>query len=440
VNRTWRPAALIALLLLSAFCTSTPRAAAPSSQFPLDPREGLSGPFPPGVRDGWEALAARQFARAREQFQKAESREPGLASKIGLIEVLVEEASLPEALAACQQTLADSNPTPPLLVACGEAHARSGQALEGLDLYRRALTGATPRPGLEARAAELRTQAGEQLLRQAQVSAGQKDWKAARQEIARAVELDPRSAPARETAGDVELAAGDRPAALALYQRALDLSPQDRTLWKKIASLALELSDFGAAVPVLDKLAAEDPTYETRAAEARLSFRIANWPAAQRAAALAPRLSRGEAALLLWWMVPEVRDTQVTEGIIASDVVGRPDGPEIMRVFSLQLLDVDRGTHRASPDAQLTFSAACKAYMRLLGLLRSGQGLPCLYGRSPGSLSTGEAVRAARECRIIGEKDGPPVTGASFSRSVDRVRTLAARGENGSGKSESKTP
>jgi tetratricopeptide (TPR) repeat protein len=439
VNRTWRPAALLALLLLSSSCGSATRSAA-RDQFPLDPREGLAGPFPPGVRAGWEALSTGHLARAREQFQKAEAREPGLASKIGLIEVLVEEASLPQALASCSQTLADADSTAPLLVACGEAHARSGQALEGLELYRRALARAGRRPGLEARAAKLRSLASEQLRLQAQEAAGQKDWKAARQEIVQAIELDPQSGPARETAGDIDLEAGDRPAALARYQQALDLAPLDRTLWKKIATLALELSDYGAAVPVLDKLAAEDPSYEEQAAQARLSFRTANWPAAERSAALAPRLTRGEAALLLWWMVPEVRETKVTEGIIASDVVGRPDAPEIMRVFSLQLLDVDRETHRASPDAPLTFSAACKTYLRLLGLLRPGQPPPCLSGRSADSFSSGEAIRAAKECRLIGETEGPPVSGAAFSRSVDRVRALAARGEKGSRRNESKTP
>jgi tetratricopeptide (TPR) repeat protein len=440
VNRIWRPAALLALLLLSSSCGSASRSAAPNDQFPLDPREGLVGPFPPGVRAGWEALFKGHLPRARQQFQTAEAREPGLAAKIGLIEVLVEEASLPQALASCSQTLADADSTAPLLVACGEAHARSGQAIEGLELYRRALDRAGRRPGLEARAAVLASLASEQLRRQAQEAAGQKDWKAARQEIARAIELDPESGPARETAGDVELEAGDRPAALVRYRQALDLAPLDRTLWKKIATLALELSDYGVAAPVLDKLAAEDPSYEAQAAEARLSFRIANWPAAERSAALALQLTRGEAALLLWWMVPEVRQTKVTEGIIASDVVGRPDAPEITRVFSLQLLDVDRETHRASPDAQLTFSAACKTYLRLLGLLRPGRPSSCLSGRSADSFSSGEAIRAAKECRLIGETEGPPVSGATFSRSVDRVRALAARGENGSRKNESKTP
>ena len=440
MNRAWRPAALLGLSLFSAACASTPGATTPADRFPLDPRQGLSGPFPSGVRSGWEALSAKDLRRAREQFEKAEARQPGLASRIGLVEVLVEEGSLPEALAACGQVLQGVEPTVPLLVACGEAHARSGQALEGLELYRRALSHAGRRPGLEARAAELGSLAGEQLRRQAQEAAGQRDWKAARQEIAQSIELNPQSAPARETAGDIEREAGDLPAALSRYLQALDLAPNDRTLWKKIAPLAVALSDYGAAVPVLDKLAAEDPSFETQAADARLSFRVANWPAAQRSAALSPRLTRGEAALLLWWLVPEVRDTRVTEGIIASDVVGRPDAAEIMRVFSLQLLDVDRETHRASPDAQLTFSAASLTYLRLLGLLRPGIPPPCLGGRAADSFGSGEAIRAARTCRLIGEAEGPPVSGAAFSRSVDRVRTLAVSGEKDSPARESKSP
>ena len=440
MNRAWRPAALLGLSFLCASCASTPGGPAPADQFPLDPRQGLSGPFPSGIRSGWEALSAKDLRRAREQFEKAEARQPGLASQIGLIEVLVEEGSLPEALASCGRLLAGPDPTVPLLVACGEAHARSGQALEGLGLYRRALAHAGRRPGLEARAAELGALAGEQLRRQAQEAAGQKDWKAARQEIAQAIELNPQSAPARETAGDIEREAGDLPAALARYQQALDRAPNDPTLWKKIAALALALSDYGAAVPVLDKLAAIDPSYEAQAADARLSFRVGNWPAAQRSAALSPRLTRSQAALLLWWLVPEIRETRVTEGIIASDVVGRPDAAEIMRVFSLRLLDVDRDTHRASPDAPLSFSAASQTYLRLLGFLRPGIPPPCLGGRAADSFASGEAIRAARACLLIGETEGPPVSGAAFSRSVDRVRKLAASGENDAGAGKSKSP
>ena len=93
--------------LLAAACASTPGGARlPADQFPLDPRQGLSGPFSSGHPGRMGRARARDLRRAREQFEKAEARQPGLASRIGLIEVLVLEGSLPEALAACGQMLA----------------------------------------------------------------------------------------------------------------------------------------------------------------------------------------------------------------------------------------------------------------------------------------------------------------------------------------------
>ncbi len=432
---------LTVLLFLSASCATTSRPAAPRDAFPLDPREGLPGPFPSGVSSGWEALLAGQASRAREHFERARAEGGGMAARIGVIEALVEEASLPEALAACSAALAAPNPTAPLLVACGEAQGRSGKPLEAWELYRQALGEMPAHPGLEKRAGELRSLAGGQLRRQAQEAAGQKDWAAARRDIARSIVLDPASAASREASGDIELEAGNRPAALAQYREAYALDPDDPALWKKIAPLALEVADYAAAVPVLDKLAALDPgRYETQAAEARLAFRIANWPAAERAAARSSALTRGEAALLLWWMVPEVRDTKVTVAIIASDIVGRPDGRELTRVFSLGLLEVDRDTHRASPDSPLSFSAAARSYLRLLALLSAAAPPACLRGNPAGAISGPQAIQIARLCGILLESEAAPVSGAAFTRDVDRVRALAAAKTSDGPEEKGKTP
>ncbi len=425
-KRTLGPAGLLVPLALAVSCATPPRAPVPRDRFPLDPREGLAGPFDPAIEAGWEALLGGDPAAARREFARA-PQEPGSAARIGEVEALVAGAALPEALALCREDLPARRPTVSLLVACGEAHARSGQAASAYELYREALRfRAADRPGIVARAEELRRQACDGLRRQAQEAAGHRDWKAAREAAARAVEIDPESAAARETAGDVELEAGQPRDALAAYQRALELAPGNRTLREKVARVALELSDYAAAIPPLDSLAEEDPKFAASAAEARLAFRVANWPAEEQEAARSPRLTRGEAARLLWWMVPEVREATVTSGVIASDIVGRRDSREVSRAISLGLLEVDRETHRARPDAPLTLSAAARLYFQVLVLLRPGASPGCLVGRPAASLLRGEAVRYARDCGIVGGNEGSPVTGPAFTASLDRVRALAA--------------
>ena len=430
-----RPAAFLAVLLavLSLSCATSARGPAPDA-FPLDPREGLAGPFPPEVESGWRALVAGDAARASGDFERARVGGRSLAAEAGLVEALVLEGALRRAMDVCGERLDDPQPTAALLSACGEAHARAGEPVEGFALYERAAALPPPRAGLAARREALRSTAVEALSKSARTAADRKEWAAAREAATRAVSIDPQSAAAREIAGDVERESGERAAALDSYQRALERSPGDAELERKIAELALELSNYGAAIPALDALAGKDPSWEEKAAAARLAFRAANWPEAERAAARSPHLPRGEAARLLWWMVPEVREMRVTSGPIASDVLGRPDSREVVRAVSLGLLGVDADTHRVSPDAPLSLASAAKLYLRLLEIL-AGKPPECLAGRRVESASSEEAVRLARACRVVREDEAAPVSGAAFTRTLDRVRSLAANGG-----SETKTP
>ena len=414
------------LAVLGAACTTT-RPAPPSDRFPLDPREGLAGPFAPEVESGWRALADGDGARAAGDFERARVAGGGPAADAGLVEALVLEGAIRRAVDACVGPLADPRPTAALLSACGEAHARAEEPVEAFELYARAAGLPPERAGIVARREDLRKLAVARLSETARAAADRKDWNAAHDAAARAVAADPQSAPAREVAGDVAAASGDSAAALDSYRQALERAPGDTNLQRKVAELAVEASDWGAAIPALDALAAKDPSWEPKAATARLSFRVANWPEAERAAARSPRLTRGQAARLLWWMLPEVREARVTSGRIASDVLDRSDSREVVRAVSLGLLDVDADTHRARPDAVLSFGSAAKLYVRLLELL-AGKRPACVGGRSLDVLASEEAVRLARACGAIREDDGPPVSGAGFTRTLDRVRSLAAKG------------
>lgn len=93
-------------------------------EFPLDPRDDLTGPFPEGVAAGWAALAAGRNADAEREFLAARGGRPQLAAEIGLIEARVLLGRTGEALSACREALVAGTQTVPLLVACGEARAR----------------------------------------------------------------------------------------------------------------------------------------------------------------------------------------------------------------------------------------------------------------------------------------------------------------------------
>ena len=420
---------LAGTIALAASCATAPRKPEPRDRFPLDPREGLSGPFSAQIDAGSEALLAHDAARARAEFSRSVPSKRGLAERIGLIEALVMGGAVEEARSECREALASGEATVPLLVACGEARARSGEALGAFELYRQASTRAPDRSGLRARAEELKSGAVQELLGTARDAEREKSWKTALEAALRAIEIDPDGAAPRIAAAEIELADGKKAAAAERYREALERDPNDRGLREKVATVALEAGDYGLAIAELDRLAADDPRFQDRAEEARLSFRVSNWPAAEREAARSSRLTRAEAARLVWWMVPEVREAKVTSGVIASDVLGRRDSHEIMRALSLGLLDVDRDTHRARPDAPLTASAAARLSLRLLRILRPGEPPKCLADQ-PDGRTGGEAIRLATECGFFpaNPRSRGGVAGADFTRALDRVRA-AATGE-----------
>jgi tetratricopeptide (TPR) repeat protein len=434
-TRQTRRAARIALAaaalaaLLAHGCASTPPAA-PRDHFPLDPREGLTGPFDPAIEDGWQALLAGDATRAGKEFARPTSGPSARAAAIGQIEVLVARGRSSEALAACETALAKPDVTLALDVGCGEAQARAGSPIEAYQLYARAAALAPDRPGLAARAQKLLAEATDETLAQADRDAALRKFDAARAGVARAVAWNPRSAAVLVRAAGVECEAGEKERALQYDREALALGGLDADTRAGIGRLALEVGDDAMAVSVFDALAAEDPRFSDQAAEARLAFRMSNWPESERQAARARRLTRAGAASLVWWMFPEVRDARVTGSVVATDVLERRDSRPMMKAVALGLLDVDVDTHRARPDAVLSRAAAAQMLLRLAGVLRgSGPGLPCLRG-SPGPWrGSTDAIRLAAACGLLSESGGSVVSGHEFTRALDRLRSLLQAGE-----------
>ncbi len=426
------PALLAALGAASATrCASAP-SPAPRDSFPLDPREGLPGPFDASVGRGWQALLSGNAALAgREFLRTAAGGSSARAAAIGEIEALVLARRSSDAIAPCEEQLGQGESTAPLLVACGEARARTADPVAAVQLYERAAAMAPNRPGLAARAEELRAAAAEELFDEAAKSAEAGRRAAARRYVARALGWSSRSAAILVRAGDVECAVGERERALEYYREAMALGGVDAAVEERAGELALELGDFATAVSIFDGLAARDARFADRAAQARLAFRIANWPEAEREAARSRRLTRGGAALLVWWNFPEVREAQVAPaGVVASDVLERWDGRVIMRAISLGLLDVDPDTHRARPDASLTRAAAARMMLLLASRLdRAGLAPGCFQG-VPGPGKGGqEAIRVAARCELLSESGASVVGGAEFTRGLDRLRSLFPSGE-----------
>ncbi len=427
-------AALLVALAIPIFAcaSSTGGARRGSDRFPLDPREELAGPFADGVDAGWKALVAGDAAAAEKEFLRARGARPYLAAEIGLVESRVLLGRNEEALGACREALAGGPLTVPLFVACGEARARAGQVFEAHELYARAAGRSGGRPAIRQRADELRSQAIELLVASASEGARDQNFPDARNRINRAIELGPGEAALHAVAGDIELAAGQSDRAFQRFREAYRLDPKNVAVQEKLAELAVE-RDPALAVSVLDALARRDERYRERATEARLAFRVSNWPAAEREAAESERLTRAGSASLVWWMFPEIREAKISSSIVASDVVSRRDSQAVMRAVSLGLLDVDRDTHRARPDAGLTRRAAARMLLRLAKIVSPARTSPgCLEGSPEKGRSGVDAIRAAVQCGLLGDSESSRVGGREFTRGLDRVRVLVTeKGDTG---------
>jgi tetratricopeptide (TPR) repeat protein len=402
-----------------------------SDSFPLDPREDLAPPFPDGVESGWRALAAGDAAAAEQEFLRARGARPYLAAEIGLIESRVLLGRTDEALASCREALAGGPITVALLVACGEARARAGQVFEAHELYARAAAREPGRAGLKARTRELEKEAIESLARTAAAGAKDQNFAEARRRVESAIAVNPGDAGLHALAGEIELSAGQSDRAFERYREAHRLDPKNVPVQEQLAELALD-RDPALAVEVLDALARHDDRYRDRANAARLAFRVSNWPAPEREAAQSERLTRAEAAALVWWMFPEIREAKVKSSVIATDVVSRKDSRAVTRAVSLGLLDVDPDTHRARPDTALTRRGAARLTLRLLRILNPGARPECLEESADSGRSGAEAVNAAVKCGLLDESEATWVGGREFTRGLDRVRVLAT-GKGGGG-------
>ncbi|HEX4440052.1 MAG TPA: hypothetical protein VH854_08260 [Thermoanaerobaculia bacterium] len=425
-------AAVIAAVLASR-CASAPPPPDPSrAAFPLDPRLELEGPFDEAIDRGWRALEAGDPRTAARAFADtpAKAGRSGRAGGIGTVETLVLMDHSDEALERCRALLGDGEPTTALLTACGEAEAKAGHAADAYELYARAASRSPRMTRVAARTAELREAAVARMLDDAEADAAAGRRAEARSKTARALASAPRSAPLLVRAGDVACALGDRETALADYREALEEGGLDPETQARIASVALESGDPGLAVSIYERLSADDARFRERAAEARLEFRISNWPDAERSAARARRLTRAGAASLVWWTFPEVREARITTGVVATDLLERRDSRAMMRAVSLGLLDVDPDTHRARPDGILTRPVAARLFLRLAGVVGSPRTRPeCL--RQPGiaRAAGNDAIRVAVRCELLSESGSSAVSGAEFTRGLDRFRSLFPAGE-----------
>jgi len=212
----------------------------------------------------------------------------------------------------------------------------------------------------------------------------------------------------------VAMARGDLRAELAATQELASRRPDDQALLERRAELELTVGDPGQGLQIVQELAARhpgDPRWAERLDAAKFRWRLTQLPRSVQEVAASPELTKADFALLLYWLVPDVRNNRPAAGRIATDVLDHPYREEIVRVANLGLLEIDPTLHRFFPSSPVRRSLALRTLIRMLSLFDKNISCP------------GEACEAAAQCRLVTpEEECRPSEALSGSDGVELIR------------------
>lgn len=221
-----------------------------------------------------------------------------------------------------------------------------------------------------------------------------------------------------EGARALAVAQNDRTAELLAVKILSARRPGDQPLLERRAELELAVGDPSAGLQIVQELAARqpnDPRMADKLEAAKFRWRLSQLPRSVQEVAAKFELSKADLAVLLYWLVPDVRNSRPTAGRIATDVIDHPHQEEMVRVVNLGLMDVDPTLHRFFPGSPVRRSAALRSLNEML--TRFGRGVPCLK-----DAPSGTCERSARCRLILPEEDCQPGAPLSGSDAVELIR------------------
>ena len=221
--------------------------------------------------------------------------------------------------------------------------------------------------------------------------------------------------------------AGDPRGELAAVKALQASRPKDLALSLRRGQLELAVGDARAGLALIERLAAGAPAdaeLQAELARAKFAWRLLNAPEQVRGLRDKVAIQRADFAVLLYWMVPQIRTARPGAAQIASDIVDHVSREEIARVANLGLMSIDETLHRFSPEAPLRRADAVAALLRLLasGDSAGGCSLPRIGGRE-------SLCKAGADCGLLEDavlcQAGAGISGAEaiemLRRALDRL-------------------
>jgi hypothetical protein len=329
-----------------------------------------------------ELLRTADAARAIGAAEAALRRDPGrLAAQTLRAQALLVAGRPREGAAALGPFAAAARDCLPLALALGRSHEEAGEIPDAYAVYlgaaEHSATAAQQARALSSRALEMTHDRFVEALRSGRTEAAA--WQRSRLE-----RFWPNSEATLQAAMELARGTEDRGGELAAAKALQAFRPADAGLTLRRAQLELLVGDARTGLALIEGLAAAAPDDAEVAAElarAKFHWRLFNAPEQVRSLRDKLVLTRADFAVLLYWMVPQIRTARPAAARIASDIVAHPSREEIARVANLGLMTIDENLHRFSPDSGLRRSEAVGALLRLLAGSASDCGLPRAGGR-----------------------------------------------------------
>ncbi|MEP7012818.1 MAG: hypothetical protein ABJC13_21040 [Acidobacteriota bacterium] len=439
-HRLWAILGTLWLTLLVTACASAPPPKGPEPKRPevrtldlaaeeraflVEPTAGFAGPLATERHD--EILAAHEALMQKGDLAEAESVSARLlAAEPNLPPAQVLAAQVEFArddLAAVLRRLSPPSPVAPGACAAdytacqlliGRAAERSGKISLAYGAYRSV---AARSPTAFSRTGALHAQALSATRQRVveELTLGEVDI--AKAQLRLLEQWAPSEIATYEAAAAVAHAAAEPQAELQAMRKLTERKPDDRSLLERRADLEMEFGEPSAGLEIVKALSERfprDPALAARLDVTKFRWRLAALPPDVRAMSHEASLTRGELAVLFYWLIPNVRYSKPSAGRIAADVLDQARQDEIVRVLNLGLMDVDGDLHRFFPTSPARRTAALGALIRALG--RFGRGLTCV------EMAGGTCAVAAR-CGLLASVDEcrprEPLSGAE---AVEMIR------------------
>jgi tetratricopeptide (TPR) repeat protein len=327
----------------------------------LRPAEALD------LEKAWKRMLAGDAKGAEKVLGKPMAARPGLVPlETALAYARLRDGRVDPAAAGFDAALARRPEYVPALMGAGSVAVRRGSLDQALDLYRRAQAAEPDDGRARRRSAEVKLRVTEKSVAEARAATDAGDAPAAISAYQRALAAAPEVAGLRLSLAELLLAERGPDPAIALL--AEDPSG-DRQVRMRLAEILAGTGDYSRALAVLDEVLARDPRDPDalrRAREVREAATLLQLPEEYRRIPAAPRVSRAELAALLSIKVTGLARLPMGEPEVAVDIAGSWARTHIARLLALGILEV-YPNHTFQPGAFVRRGELARACSRALG-------------------------------------------------------------------------